>query len=71
MSDSKAASSPEDYDDMQHMPVLAQELMNENVKQRFLRQCVYTNVSNVLIAVNPFQHLEYISGDNVSVSITP
>jgi myosin heavy subunit len=40
-----------DYADMVQMPRLTEELINSNIFKRFQRQCVYTNVSNILIAV--------------------
>ncbi len=48
------------------MPKLTKELMNGNVKKRFERDAVYTNVSDVLIAINPFQKLDHVMGPHVT-----
>jgi myosin heavy subunit len=52
-----------DYPDMVNMPVLSKELMNTNVSNRFKKDAIYTLVSDVLIAVNPFRRLESVMGD--------
>uniref|UniRef100_A0A7S3YZR0 Myosin motor domain-containing protein n=3 Tax=Lotharella globosa TaxID=91324 RepID=A0A7S3YZR0_9EUKA len=48
---------PIDYEDMVFMPEFTGPLAVENVKNRFEKDKIYTNVSSILISLNPYTEL--------------
>uniref|UniRef100_A0A4W3HQY2 Myosin IXB n=1 Tax=Callorhinchus milii TaxID=7868 RepID=A0A4W3HQY2_CALMI len=45
------------YDDLCNLPLLAEKTILENLKNRFLKQKIYTYAGSILIAINPFKFL--------------
>ncbi|XP_061457369.1 unconventional myosin-IXb isoform X8 [Rhineura floridana] len=47
----------EDFNDLCNLPNLTEATLLENLKQRFLKQKIYTYAGSILIAINPFKFL--------------
>lgn len=54
-----------DLADMVDMPHFSAELVLHNVRRRFDRDVIYTNVSSILIAVNPYKTIEGLYEEKV------
>lgn len=46
-----------DCDDMVDMERMSAELVTDNLQNRFARDCIYTNISSILIAINPYKEI--------------
>lgn len=51
--------------DMTLLDDMSAQLILHNLRQRFLKKEIYTNVGNILISVNPYEKLDIYSADMV------
>lgn len=54
-----------DVDDLTTLPELSLKIILETVTNRFKRNCIFTNVSEIVVSVNPFQYLEEVLGEEL------
>lgn len=47
-----------DIDDMVDMQNMTADLVTENLENRFCRGCIYTNISSILICINPYRNID-------------
>lgn len=47
-----------DVDDMVDMQNMTADLVTENLENRFNRGCIYTNISSILICINPYRVID-------------
>lgn len=58
MSDHPCENQPhESVDDMIHLSNLTMDGLNQNLKQRYSRDQIYTSIGSILISVNPYKDL--------------
>ena len=57
---SAEADSGSEYDDMVNMDNLTPDSILDNVSRRYQKDRIYTNVSSILIAVNPYHALQQL-----------
>lgn len=52
-------------DDLTTLPELSLPIILQTIKARFARNCIFTNVSEIVISVNPFQYLDNVLGEGI------